>query len=232
MSVVGHDVGRADAAVQERQLPEVSAGVEPRDLLLPHPARGRPVEHEEELPARLAVRGEDGALLDADRASRAGRWRGARPACRSENSGTAPRSSICFLGIRLRMWTASVRLCTAWVRRPERTAPPPAPGPSTSRRSESPPCPQALAQHELLHLARGRARQLVDDAELLGPLLAGQARRWQVGPHGLEVGGLAARAACGRRRTRARRAARRARPPRPPRPRPSCGPGAAPPRPR
>ena len=44
------------------------------------------------------------------------------------------------------------------------------------------------AELELLDLARRRARELVDDPELLGPLLAGEAGVLEVGAHGVEVG--------------------------------------------
>ena len=52
----------------------------------------------------------------------------------------------------------------------------------------SPAGAQLLAQDELLDLARRRARQLVDRAQLLGPLLPGQAGGRQVGPHRIEIG--------------------------------------------
>src|SRR4051812_12263532 len=42
---------------------------------------------------------------------------------------------------------------------------------------------EPFAQHELLHLAAGRAREVVDRPNLLGPLLAGDASRIQMGLH-------------------------------------------------
>ncbi len=226
-----HDVGRAHATVEERQLPEVAPGSEAPNLLLAHPARSRPFEDQEELTPRLSLLREVGALLGPDRRARAGRWRAARAACSWRTA--APAGELDLL---LGDPTAHVD-CPfppsssgngCWG-----SVPPRRPAGSRKRRDGGQPAvAQALPQHELLDLPRRRARQLVDDPELLGPLLAGQARRLPGAP--ARPRGRAARspAACGRRHSRARPAARRAPPPPPPRPRPSCAPGAARPRPR
>src|SRR6201999_3173393 len=84
---------------------------------------------------------------------------------------------------------------TAWAYRPACTAPiPRGPGPATGGGSAgSSAVAQALPKDELLDFARGRARQVVDDADLLGPLLPGQAGRAQVCPQRFEVWGVAPR---------------------------------------
>src|SRR3954471_9975928 len=51
---------------------------------------------------------------------------------------------------------------------------------------------QPVSEDELLHLARRRAREVVDEPELLGPLLAGEAGGGEVRPHRLQVDGRGA----------------------------------------
>ena len=71
---------------------------------------------------------------------------------------------------------------------------PRAPGPwAGDGAAGSPAVPQALPQDELLDLARGGPGQLVDDPDLLGPLLPGQAGLLEVRPQRVQVGGLAPR---------------------------------------
>src|SRR5207248_3344930 len=46
---------------------------------------------------------------------------------------------------------------------------------------------QLLSEHELLHLARCRAREVLDEAQVLGPFLATQAGAGEMGADDLEV---------------------------------------------
>ena len=221
---------RRAAAPARRSTPRC---VNSADLALPDPARGDAGEHQEELPPGGA-RGRSGPRRPRLLTGRPELRDGPELACEQpEKSGTAFKRSICCLGIRLPHVGLPLALgLNCWERRlEERTAPSRrVPGLWEVPRAGSPAVAQALAQHELLDLARGGPRQLVDDPDLLGPLLAGQARLLAGAPAARPCRGPRSRAACGRRRSRARRAARRVPPPPPPRPRPSCGPGAAPPR--